>query len=143
MKRILVILLCFMFVCPAVFAQKPPPPPHQKIPCSVCHGQGIYECNICHGEKHIETICKSCAGIGEINFILCQTAICEYCVEGIVPDTKEKCNICFGTGKVTECKEIKEKCSNCDGVGTKSEICESCNGQGKIVCRTCSGKGFI
>ena len=91
--------------------------------CSLCGGDGIFDCNVCN--NGIET-CVVCHGAGK--------HICYGCWgEG-----KNWCRSCNRTGVLSEFGGIT--CPSCNGTGWEGP-CNHCDGSGYSVCEECGGAG--
>ena len=100
----------------------------QENPCNSCGGEGYQTCIRCGGAGNYS--CDQCSGAGG------RWEVCN-CNSGYVtmPDqTVQVCNYCEGEGRKWHLC-YNPNCSN----GTA--FCHFCQGQGNLLCPTCSGTG--
>ena len=110
--------------------------------CDLCYGSGVIICDGCNGTTYLDgnqwTVCEKCTGEGKTTCTLCNGegfSTCDSC-GGTGLDTAQddgKCWSCHGEGKTP--------CVRC-GDGAGYQICEDCNGEGRLgglPCPRCGG----
>jgi len=110
-----------------------------KVACKACNGQGYFICHACNGVGSF--LCENCRGSGQ--------------VYNGWPWGYGACPVCGGTGRIDcklcingridckECKRGKKQCKACNGKGYRYQKCSHCNGEKRLICPRCGGKGFV
>ena len=123
--------------------------------CDLCYGKGLIICDGCNGTTFLDgnqwTVCGKCTGEGKTTCTLCTGEgfiACDGC-GGTGLDANQddgKCFACHGEGKT--------HCVRC-GDGNGYQVCEDCNGEGRLgglpcprcggtlwaMCHRCNGEG--
>lgn len=110
--------------------------------CDLCFGSGVIVCDGCNGTTYLDgnewTVCDKCTGEGKTICTLCNGEgfnTCDSC-GGTGLDANQddgKCWACHGEGKTP--------CVRC-GDGAGYQVCEDCNGEGRLgglPCPRCGG----